>query len=118
VAYPAALSFARPVQYHQRCAGGLALFMTTIRSYKKGTVYLVHFENKLSHSQHYIGYAGDLFARMRTHRKGRGARLLQVLNELGINWHCVRTWRGGRKLERRLKNRKNASKLCPICKST
>ena len=28
----------------------------------------------------------------------------------------ARTWNGGRDLERRLKNRKNSLRLCPICR--
>jgi hypothetical protein len=91
---------------------------TAIRSYKTGTVYLIHFETKLHHAQHYIGFAShDLFARMRDHRKNYGARLLQVLNGIGVPWHVVRTWCGSRQFERRLKRRKNASKLCPICQN-
>lgn len=33
----------------------------------------------------------------------------------GINYEVVRTWSGNRKLERKLKNRKKSSILCPIC---
>jgi predicted GIY-YIG superfamily endonuclease len=90
---------------------------TAIRSYKTGTVYLIHFESKLHHAQHYIGFAShDLFARIRDHRNNHGARLLQVLNGAGVQWHVVRTWRGTRQLERRFKRRKKASALCPICR--
>ena len=82
-----------------------------------GTVYLIHFDKKLSHAQHYLGYTGgDLDVRLERHRAGNGARLMEVCKERGITWRLVRTWSGDRKLERRLKNQKNSPKLCPICR--
>ncbi len=45
----------------------------------------------------------------------KGARLLQVVRDAGISFHVARTWDGDRKLERKLKNRKNAKFLCPEC---
>lgn len=81
-------------------------------------VYLYHFSEKVSdHAQHYLGYAEDLQARDWLHQHGRGARLLQVARERGIKFWIVRTWQGDRKLERKLKNRKNAAQLCPICRA-
>jgi hypothetical protein len=53
---------------------------------------------------------------MRQHIKGRGARLTQVANERGINFVIAASWPGDRHYERKLKNRKNASHMCPICK--
>jgi hypothetical protein len=35
----------------------------------------------------------------------------------GIGFQIVRTWPGSRSFERKLKNRKNARKLCPICRA-
>ena len=62
-----------------------------------GTIYLIHFDEKLSHAQHYLGYTGgDLEARLERHRNGNGARLMQVIEERGITWRLVRTWSGGR----------------------
>jgi|GEM_PF-4575612 len=66
--------------------------------------------------QHYIGYSEDLFIRLKFHAAGQGARIMEVLAERGIRWALVRTWDGGRKLERQLKNRHEAPRLCPICK--
>lgn len=58
-------------------------------------VYLIHFEKKLHHTQHYIGFVeGDLGQRIALHKMSRGAKLLAAINELGIEWHVVRTWRG------------------------
>lgn len=82
-------------------------------------VYLIHFTNKYHHSQHYIGYttsARTLNQRIEHHRAGSGARLMQVVTTAGINWDVVRTWEDGDKnFERRLKNCKHSSRLCPIC---
>lgn len=82
-------------------------------------VYLIHLDKKLSHAQHYIGYTDDnLDSRMERHRRGDGAKLLRAANRAGITWTVVRTWPdGNRSLERQLKRRKNAWRLCPICKS-
>jgi len=41
--------------------------------------------------------------------------MLAVCVERGITWRCVRTWQGDRKLERKLKRRKEGPALCPIC---
>src|SRR5260370_16120104 len=54
-------------------------------------------------------------ARLDQHRKGTGARLTQVVREAGISWVVARTWRGGRRLERKLKGYHTGGRLCPIC---
>lgn len=80
-------------------------------------VYLIHFETKLHHAQHYIGFVeGDLGQRIALHKMSRGAKLLAAVNEQGIEWHVVRIWRGAdRYFERKLKNYKKARCFCPIC---
>lgn len=83
-----------------------------------GLIYLLHFERPISSAhtcQHYIGWALDLNARLGMHRAGKGARLTQVAVERGIGFEVVRTWPGTRDLERQLKNRKEAPRLCPMC---
>jgi predicted GIY-YIG superfamily endonuclease len=82
----------------------------------QGTIYLLHFETPLAHAQHYVGYAKDLEARIERHRKGNGARLVAVFAEKGIGFTVARTWTGDRTEERRIKNRKNSPRLCPICR--
>lgn len=83
------------------------------------TVYLLHFAAPIApglHTcQHYLGTAEVLDARLAQHRAGKGARLCQVAKERGIAFYLVRTWEGGRDLERRLKNRHDGPRLCPIC---
>lgn len=80
-------------------------------------VYLIHFTEKLAHAGHYVGFAeNDVAARFEDHLKGRGSRILAHLNQIGKTYMLVRIWSSGdRKLERRLKNRKDAPKLCPVC---
>jgi predicted GIY-YIG superfamily endonuclease len=87
---------------------------------KRGVVYLIHFERPFKHARHYIGFAGgkDHRERIERHRNGRGARLLQVLNEHGIGYRVVRVWRNvTRDFERKLKNSWGGHKdsLCPAC---
>ena len=83
-------------------------------------VYLIHMFGLLGsdkHSaNHYLGYATDVTERLRLHRAGLGARMLEVAAERGIRFEVVRIWQGGdRKLERRLKDRGHACELCPVC---
>src|SRR5262249_10859505 len=81
----------------------------------KPTVYLLHFNIPYKHARHYIGYTTNLDRRIADHLCGMGARLIEVITSAEVEWRCVRTWRGGRKLERRLKNSKHAALLCPVC---
>lgn len=85
------------------------------------TVYLIHFHRKYHHAGHYLGFVdgGDeeLQARLDRHRAGTGARLMEVITGAGITWEVTRTWIGSRRFERRLKKRKNAAKLCPVCRA-
>jgi predicted GIY-YIG superfamily endonuclease len=80
-------------------------------------VYLVHLNDKLSnHAQHYIGYAEDIKVRYYQHGTKYGARMLYVARERELTWVLARIWpQANRKFERKLKNRKNAKYLCPIC---
>jgi predicted GIY-YIG superfamily endonuclease len=80
-----------------------------------GTVYLLHFDRPYQHARHYCGWAGDLPGRLRQHRAGRGARLLQVINQAGIGWTLVRTWTGPRARERQIKRQGGLSRCCPAC---
>ena len=87
------------------------------------TVYLLHFDepigdlgNPHGQAQHYIGWADDVGARLAEHAKGNGAAIMRAVEENGIGWRCVRTWQGGdRRLERRIKNRHEGPRLCPVC---
>jgi predicted GIY-YIG superfamily endonuclease len=80
------------------------------------TVYLLHFQTKLHHARHYVGYAEHVKRRLAHHRQGTGARILAACNERGIGYDLARTWDGaGRGFERKLKRCKNAARYCPVC---
>jgi predicted GIY-YIG superfamily endonuclease len=89
--------------------------MIPIPKHKGPTVYLIHFNQAYHHARHYLGFSENLDKRITDHLCGMGARLLEVITQAGIDWKLARTWPGDRELERRLKNRKEAPKLCPIC---
>lgn len=85
---------------------------------KNNMIYLIHFERKLKHAQHYLGFCedGNLEKRIERHRKGSGAKILRACVENGIEFKVVRVWEDGdRNFERMLKNKKNSRLLCPIC---
>lgn len=90
------------------------------------TVYLLHLNRPMSRgvngkgqaltARHYLGFTNDLARRLQEHSDGRGARLLQVCQELGIGFSLARTWSGGnRAFERRIKRCHNTPRLCPVC---
>jgi predicted GIY-YIG superfamily endonuclease len=82
----------------------------------KGCIYLIHFDEKFGHSQHYLGYASDFEKRMERHRKGRGSNLIKKIQEAGIGWRVVRKWENvGPQAEAELKRYHNNRALCPIC---
>lgn len=82
-------------------------------------VYLIHLDEKMSHAQHYIGWTQSektLQARVDHHKAGCGSRFLRAAALTGIEFSVVRVWNDGDKhFERRLKNAKKASMLCPVC---
>lgn len=80
-----------------------------------GTIYLLHFDQPYRHARHYTGWTTDLTARLGQHQSGHGARLLAVVNAVGITWTLARTWQGPRARERALKRQGGASRRCPIC---
>jgi hypothetical protein len=64
-------------------------------------------------AQHYLGQTVDLDRRLAQHRDGAGARMLAAAVERGISFDVVRTWPGGRDVERQLKRLRNSPRLCP-----
>lgn len=80
-----------------------------------GYVYLIHFDTKIGHARHYLGYTIDVDRRMAMHRRGAGARLMEVVKERGVTWTIAWVRIGDRTEERRLKNYHNSAKLCPLC---
>jgi predicted GIY-YIG superfamily endonuclease len=86
-------------------------------SIHSGTIYLIHFETKLHHAQHYLGFCedGNLEARLARHISGHGSKLMRAVMEAGIRWRVSRVWAGDRHLERHLKRKKSSRSLCPCC---
>ncbi len=79
-------------------------------------VYLIHFETKLHHAGHYLGFSDALRLRIACHEHGNGAKLMTAVARNDIRWCVSKVWLDGdRTLERRLKMRKNGPDLCPIC---
>lgn len=86
------------------------------RSRVPGTIYLLHFDEPVAHAQHYLGWTEhEVVQRMRTHERGEGSPLVRALVERGGTFCLANVWRGDRHLERKLKNRRNARRLCPVC---
>ena len=79
-------------------------------------VYLIHFSTKLKHAGHYIGFANYIDKRISHHRHGTGAKICAAAIRDGIELIKARVWENAdRTFERRLKNYKKTSLLCPIC---
>ena len=84
-------------------------------------VYLLHLNTPLAHAKHYIGWSENghtLTARLANHAAGKGSRFTQVCCERGITWTLAKIWKGkgtDKSFERKLKNRHDAQRICPIC---
>ena len=81
-------------------------------------VYLLHYDRRHPrgrHPRHYLGWARNIPARLSHHRAGTGSNFLRVAGQRGISFDVVRTWPGDRTLERRIKRRHEAPRLCPTC---
>lgn len=83
-------------------------------------VYLLHYEEPMNGAQHYLGASRDVFARIRHHEAGNGARFPAAFRRAGINFELARLWiatvaENPFHMERRLKRGKNNRKLCPTC---
>jgi hypothetical protein len=88
------------------------------------SIYLVHVATKISNpdnprgqAQHELGPTFCLDRRMEGHLSGRGAALMRAVREKGIPWQIARVWPGDCAFERKLKRRKQAPRLCPICQA-
>ena len=83
-------------------------------------IYLIHFDRRYEHAQHYMGFCetDDVAPRMERHRAGRGARLLAAVSDANIRVRIARLWRGrkaDRTFEGRLKTNCRLTDLCPLC---
>lgn len=85
-------------------------------------VYVIHFDKPYKHAKHYTGIAKNVPKRMKEHRGGYGARLLQVLkeNNIGFKFAILKTYDNfseAKAEEKRLKTKvKKPQRYCPFCK--
>ena len=79
-----------------------------------GTIYLIHFDRPVAHAQHYLGWTSDLAERLRVHLSGQGSPLIRAARGHG-EVRLVRTWLGSRSDERRMHNRHENPRMCPVC---
>ena len=83
---------------------------------EQGEIYLLHFHQPLSRAKHYLGWAKDHEERVKKHRGGYSrVGLMNALHAKGIGFDVAQVWSGTRNDERKLKNRKSATRFCPIC---
>ncbi len=82
-------------------------------------IYIIHFETKLAHAQHYVGFCQDgrLGERMAEHWHGKGAKILAACRQKRIHYEVVRTLPGSRTRERQIKKTHATARYCPVCKS-
>ena len=80
-------------------------------------IYILHFEKKYFHAQHYVGYTKNPIRRFKEHFNGqqRSSPLLRAVLKAGIKIEVALLKSGTRKDERKIKNRKKVRELCPIC---
>jgi len=82
-------------------------------------IYVLHFDDKLSHAQHYAGCTSNLLNRLKAHANGAGSRLTRELFRLGREWQLGGLYQTSftnmRKHERDLKDQANAARYCEIC---
>lgn len=88
-----------------------------------GQVYILCFaHNPYRHAKHYCGYVEEdtkeaLLSRLERHKKGTGARLVQVITEAGITFKVAKIFKNKTRAdERKFKKRGGLSRVCPICK--
>lgn len=83
-------------------------------------VYLLHFTEPIQKSGnnsagHYIGLTGNVTRRMNAHAAGKGNGLVKAAFDKG-NVVVVKLWQQDGHFEQKLKRRKNARRICPICR--
>jgi len=83
-------------------------------------IYVLHFQRKRHHAQHYLGTTGHLSIRLKSHALGRGARLTRALWKDNQDWTLAALFQKRGKLtryeiERNAKRRHQTSDYCPFC---
>lgn len=106
-------------------------FLKTVQQHhKRGLemIYVLHFENKRHHAQHYLGTTSHLRLRLKSHAIGRGARLTRALWHDNEEWTLAAIYYEHTRLltqpfpmsrwdiERTAKLRHQNDDYCPLCK--
>ena len=79
-------------------------------------IYLLHFDEPISHARHYVGLTDNLYRRLNEHHTGNGAVLTREFAKHGIGFTVARVWKGATRVdERMLKNKKRTPDMCPVC---
>lgn len=82
-------------------------------------VYLLHFSSpvpkKNAKCLHYLGLTSDVAKRLKRHAAGAGSGLVRAALDRG-EVVLVELWEQDGNFERKLKKRKNAGGICPICR--
>ncbi len=81
-------------------------------------VYILHFDKKLHHAQHYVGCTENIDRRMNEHLHCHqcGSNLVRAAIKQGINVVLAKVYpNGDRALEKKIKAMKKTSLVCPIC---
>jgi hypothetical protein len=84
-------------------------------------LYLLHFEPRYQHAQHYLGYAANIARRLAEHKAGRACSspLIRAALSAGCTVALARIWpEGTRSLERQLKRQGGLSRHCPTCRES
>jgi predicted GIY-YIG superfamily endonuclease len=85
---------------------------------KTGYIYLIHYESKLAHSQHYLGWTTNLGKRIELHNDGKATvPMTRAFAEAGIAISGVSWCEGDRNGERKLKKWNKSRQLCSFCKN-
>jgi hypothetical protein len=80
-------------------------------------VYVIHIEPPFHHARHYVGFSKDILARLALHQLGQSqVALIRAAVLAGHRLILAHVWPDAdRNFERRIKNRKNTPRYCPIC---
>jgi predicted GIY-YIG superfamily endonuclease len=59
-----------------------------------GTIYLLHFDQRLGRNQHYLGWTMNPDQRLEDHRAGRGGKTTARFRAAGIGFELAARWSG------------------------
>lgn len=85
-------------------------------------LYVIHFDHKRHHAQHYMGASNNLFQRLKDHATGRAAKLTKALWEDSEEWELAAIYKPKPTvttpifdLETKAKRAHATITFCPLC---